>query len=222
MLDSPIADVVRHWCSATYPPFGHGLMTSPASAIPHITAKYARFGRAPGAERYGLSGAVTENLLGRLFTVKVTGLFFSLRTVGVRIRLPSDELVLRHLWDSDDQAVVSAVNSQDELKPVANGTRPLGCRAHVTLALAPDVSAVETGFDLLRVVDAELSHRPGQHVAIVPGGSVRCVTVQMPTPSPARLYPRARFVTSPPDHDYVYVFDLDVPQHHRVLFAAVY
>lgn len=220
--NSPISDIVHHWCSATTPPFGHGLTTSPASGIPHITAKYARFGRAPGAERYGLSGAVTENLLGRLFTVQVTGLFFSLRTVGVRIRLPSDDLVLHHLWDSDDQAMVSSVSFQGDMNVALNRTRPSGCRAHVTLALAPDVSAVETGFDLLRVVDAELSNRPGQHVAIIPGGSVRCVTVEMPTPSPERPHQHTRFVTSPPDHDYVYVLDLDVPQHHRVLFAGVY
>ncbi|KAF8565437.1 hypothetical protein P879_03175 [Paragonimus westermani] len=225
MSDSAsVMDVLRHWYSATYPAFGSGLRTSHASSVPHITAKYARFGHAPDAERYGLSGAVTSSLLGRLFTVQVTGLFFSLRTVGLRIRLPSDDLVLRHLWSSDDQAVLSNGSAvlEASLDPVVPPQRPVGCRAHVTLALAPDVSAVETGLDLLRVVDAELAQRPGHHVAIIPGGSVRRVTVQQPATSPTRRGSQPQFVTAPLGCDYMYVFDLDFPQHHRVLFAGAY
>ncbi|KAF7233784.1 hypothetical protein EG68_07277 [Paragonimus skrjabini miyazakii] len=224
MSDSAsVMDVLRHWHSATYPAFGSGLRTSHASSVPHITAKYARFGHAPDAERYGLSGAVTSSLLGRLFTVQVTGLFFSLRTVGLRIRLPSDDLVLRHLWSSDDQAVLSDGSAvlEASFDPVVSSQRPVGCRAHVTLALAPDVSAVETGLDLLRVVDAELAQCPGHHVAIIPGGSVRRVTVRQPATSPTRGS-QPQFLTAPLGCDYMYVFDLDFPQHHRVLFAGAY
>ncbi|GAA36195.2 2',3'-cyclic-nucleotide 3'-phosphodiesterase [Clonorchis sinensis] len=227
---APITDVLRHWHSATLPTFGVGLKTSRAASVPHITAKYARFGRAAGAQQYALSGAVTESLLGRLFTVQVTGLFFSLRTVGVRIRLPADDLVLRHLWASDDQAALSTDRTEfADLPDIMMNSehaeqthRPLGCRAHVTLALASDVSAVETGLDLLRIVDSELARRPGEHVAIVPGGSVRRVTVKKPSVSPSSRGQNPQFTTAPLGHEYMYVYDLDEPQHHRVLFAGAY
>ncbi|KAF6775928.1 hypothetical protein AHF37_03727 [Paragonimus kellicotti] len=88
--------------------------------------------------------------------------------------------------------------------------RPVGCRAHVTLALAPDVSAVETGLDLLRVVDAELAQCPGHHIAIIPGGSVRRVTIRKPATSPTRGS-QPQFLTAPLGCDYMYVFDLDFP-----------
>ncbi|CAL8068792.1 unnamed protein product [Calicophoron daubneyi] len=220
-----VAEIVQHWRSATIPEFGSGLESIKIPSVPHITAKYARFGRASGAEQYGLSGAVTESLLGKLFTVQVSGLFLSTRTVGARINLPADEMVLHHLWASDDQANLSRSGSSDHIDNV-NGMdhprRPIGCRAHVTLAVAPDVSAVETGLDLLRIVDAELAHQPGEHVAIVPGGSVRRVTVLKPALSPSEQNGIPHFGTAPPGREYMYVLDLDKPQHYRVLFVGAY
>ncbi|KAA0194372.1 2' 3'-cyclic-nucleotide 3'-phosphodiesterase [Fasciolopsis buskii] len=226
--------LLQHWHSATEPCFGQGLQQSKAAAIPHITAKYARYGRAPGATQYGQSGAVSQSLLGQLSTVQVTGLFISLRSVGVRIRLPADDLILRHLWGGEDQAVLSVDRSAYDgnfngfighLGYPHQEYRPPGCRAHVTMALAPDVSAVETGFDLLRIVDSELAYRMGDHVAIIPGGSVRRVTVRSPAispNSPVSPFPPPKFGTTAPGYEYIYVFDLDQPQHHRVLFAGVY
>ncbi|THD21409.1 2' 3'-cyclic-nucleotide 3'-phosphodiesterase [Fasciola hepatica] len=231
---TPSETLLQHWYSATEPCFGQGLQQSKAATIPHITAKYTRYGRAPGASQYGQSGAVTQSLMGQLSTVQVTGLFISVRTVGVRIRLPADDLILRHLWAGEDQAVLSVDRSAYDGN--FNGFlgqsgyphqeyRPPGCRAHVTMALAPDVSAVETGFDLLRIVDAELAYQMGDHVAIIPGGSVRRVTVRSPATSPnspITPFPLPQFGTTAPGYEYIYVLDLDQPQHHRVLFAGVY
>ncbi|VDP88332.1 unnamed protein product [Echinostoma caproni] len=231
LSDATLETLLQHWHSATEPSFGQGLQQSKAATLPHITAKYARYGRVPGASQYGQSGAVMNSLLGRLFTVQVTGLFVSVRTVGVRIRLPADDLVLRHLWSSEDQAVLSVDRSA--YNGDFNGFigqsgyphqeyRPPGCRAHVTLALAPDVSPVETGLDLLRIVDAELAYQTGDHMAIVPGGSVRRVTVRRPATSPTSPVAPPQLGTTAPGYEYMYVLDLDQPQHHRVLFAGVY
>lgn len=50
--------------------------------------------------------------------------------------------------------------------------RPAGSRAHVTLALAPNVPAVETGFDALRIVDAEMARRPDASQFPMPDGAL--------------------------------------------------
>ena len=84
------------------------------------------------------------------------------------------------------------------------------------------MSAVQTGLDLLRVVDMELNNQPGDHVAVVKNGSVRRVTVAQPPTSPT--YPPENMLTqiAPPGYEYMYVFDLDFPHHYRVLFAGAY
>ncbi|CAH8523562.1 unnamed protein product [Heterobilharzia americana] len=234
--DSTVKDVVTHWESATIPDFGTGLKTNSSPSIPHITAKYSRYGRSSGAERYALRRSVTENLLGKLFTVQITGLFITPRTVGARVQLPNDEVAIRHLWASDDQEVVFPDNCG--IMPM---NRPTGCRAHVTLALAPGILPVETGRDLLRVVDMELNNRPGDHVAILKNGSVRRLIIPKlySNTSPDHLvslvtdnlnrYPSNNYCyangisqVSVPDYETVYVYDLDFPHHYRVTFAASY
>ncbi|CAH8841195.1 unnamed protein product [Trichobilharzia szidati] len=239
--DATVHNVLSHWESATIPDFGTGLKTSKSSSIPHITAKYSRFGRASGAERYALRRSVTENLLGKLFTIQITGLVISTRTIGARVRLPNDEVVIRHLWASDDQEVVFPDNCG--IMPM---NRPTGCRAHVTLALAPGVSPAETGRDLLRVVDMELNNRPGDHVAIMKNGSIRRLIIPklQLNSSPDHQFTQTTMVGNSnnhyphdgnycyasngvpqnyvPDYETIYVYDLDFPQHYRVAFAASY
>ncbi|CAH8480486.1 unnamed protein product [Schistosoma turkestanicum] len=234
--DSTARDIITHWESATIPDFGTGLKTCSTPSIPHITAKFSKYGRASGAEHYALRRSVNETLLGKLFTVQITGLVITSRTIGARVKLPNDE-VIRHLWASNDQEVVFPDNT--DIAPVI---RPTGCRAHVTMALAAGVSPVETGLDLLRVVDMELNNRPGDHVAVVKNGCVRrliipkshsntspehCL-VQMPNnnsnyhPRNNNIYVNGTSPVSPSDYEIIYVYDLDFPDDYRVTFAASY
>ncbi|VDN34428.1 unnamed protein product [Dibothriocephalus latus] len=87
-------------------------------------------------------------------------------------------------------------------------TRPAGCRAHVTLALAAGVSPVETGLDLLRLVDAETAGTQDIPIIPMPDGSVYDFVVS-DTQSP-----------SSPDH--IYYYEFSAPQTCRVLFGAHY
>ncbi|CAH8510158.1 unnamed protein product [Schistosoma rodhaini] len=234
--DATVQDVISHWESATIPDFGTGLKTCNTPSIPHITAKFSKYGRATGAEHYALRRSVNENLLGKLFTVQITGLVITSRTIGARVKLPNDE-VIRHLWAAEDQEVVFPDNIG--IMPV---NRPTGCRAHVTMALATGVSPAETGLDLLRVVDMELNNRPGDHVAIIKNGSVRRLIIPkvhcntsperhlVQVPNKSNYHPRNNnnfYVNSissvpPSDYETIYVYDLDFPQHYRVTFAASY
>ncbi|KAH8862055.1 2',3'-cyclic-nucleotide 3'-phosphodiesterase [Schistosoma japonicum] len=240
--DATIQDVLTHWESATVPNFGTGLKACSTPSIPHITAMYSKYGRAFGAEYYALRRSVNETLLGKLFTVQITGLVISPRTIGARVKLPNDE-VIRHLWASDDQEVVFPGNCG-----IIHVSRPIGCRAHVTIAVAPGVSPVETGRDLLRVVDMELNNQPGDHVAIIKNGSVRRLVIPKLSSNTSPEHCLAQVTTensnyhlcnsndhnmnhvyadcgsqiSLSDHEAIYVYDLDFPHQYRVTFAASY
>ncbi|KAM7539568.1 hypothetical protein Aperf_G00000043423 [Anoplocephala perfoliata] len=141
--------LAKFWSSAVNPPFGQPSEYTKVSR-PHCTAFFSKFGRATGAVEYANRSSVRESLLGVIHSLCLVGLFITKRTVGLRVRFDlSDQL---KLWGgSDDEAVDGYIPDQ---------SRPRGCRAHVTLALAPGIPALETGFDVLRIVDAELSHRP--------------------------------------------------------------
>lgn len=228
--DDTIQKVLEHWQSATIPDFGIGLQSSCFASRPHVTANYVRYGKMRGAEKYALSKAVSDGLLGCLSTIQITGLFLTSRTIGAKVQLPLDDPIVKHLWASDDQVFLengqhpNTDHSNQPFDNIPKVTRPTGCRAHITFALAPDVPAVETGLDLLRIVDKELMGHSGEFLATVKSGSVRRVSINKS---------KTRFVYPNPDSDvtqsplemeleFAYVLDLDFPQSHRVLFSGSY
>nr|CDS31910.1 Vam6:Vps39 protein [Hymenolepis microstoma] len=145
-----INHLAKFWSSAVNPTFGEPSESIIKVSRPHCTTFFSNFGRATGAIEYSNRSAVREGLLGFVQSICLEGLFVTKRTVGLRVKLSGDEQM--NLWGGlDDEPV-------DGYAP--NEPRPKGCRAHVTLALAPGISAVETGFDALRIADSELLSRP--------------------------------------------------------------
>ncbi|KAL5111378.1 2'3'-cyclic-nucleotide 3'-phosphodiesterase [Taenia crassiceps] len=157
------------WSSAVNPCFGSAPETHETVKLsrPHCTAFFARYGHVPGAFEYAQRSAVREALLGFIRTFCVEGLFITKRTVGLRI----------HLTDPDQFALWGGLDNEPvgECEPARS--RPPGCRAHVTLALASGVPAVETGFDALRIMDAELDQRPDVCKIDMPDGVLREILV---------------------------------------------
>ncbi|VDM36054.1 unnamed protein product [Hydatigera taeniaeformis] len=153
------------WSSAVNPWFGD--VSEPyrtdKPARPHCTAFFAQHGHAPGASEYAQKTAVREALLGSIDELCVEGLFITKRTVGLRI----------HLSDPDQLALWGGLDNEPVDGHVTPQSRPQGCRAHVTLALASGVPAVETGFDALRIMDAELRQLPDVYTADMPDGILR-------------------------------------------------
>lgn len=86
--------------------------------------------------------------------------------------------------------------------------RPPGCRAHVTLALASGVPAVETGFDALRIVDAELDQRPDVCKIDMHDGVLREILASSSVDS-----------TSP---DYVFYYQFSTSKTARLMYTACY
>ncbi|VDD78062.1 unnamed protein product [Mesocestoides corti] len=162
--DVDSSKLAGHWSSAVNPPFGSPPKTGRGvtPTWPHCTTKFSQFGRAPGAQEYANRSAVCQSLLGAIHSLSVLGLFITARTVGLRLHLEGDDQLA--LWDGEDNESVDGC--------VPPKPRPVGCRAHVTLALAAGVSAVETGIDALRIVDAELSGRPDTTQISMPGGDL--------------------------------------------------
>uniref|UniRef100_A0A183SRU5 2',3'-cyclic-nucleotide 3'-phosphodiesterase n=1 Tax=Schistocephalus solidus TaxID=70667 RepID=A0A183SRU5_SCHSO len=204
--DVEAAELATFWTSMVNPPFGGPAVTAetrsqgfPKPSRPHVTSMFCAAGKSPGSKEYAESKAVAEALLGALHTVFISGLFVSSRVVGLRIHL--DENLL-NLWKGEDNAVVSEA---------PQSTRPAGCRAHVTLALAAGVSPVETGVEVLRIVDAETDGTQNTTVIPMPDGSVHDFVL---------LGTRAPSPSSSPDHIYYYKFS--VPRTCRVLFGAYY
>ncbi|VDO05129.1 unnamed protein product [Rodentolepis nana] len=151
-LDSNIDrnHLAKFWSSAVYPTFGEPSESIIQVSRPHCTTFYSNFGRATGAIEYSNRSAVRKGLLGCIQSICLEGLFVTKRTIGLRVKLSGDEQM--DLWGGLDDEPVDGY-APDE-------PRPKGCRAHVTLALAPGIAAVETGFDALRIADSELLSRP--------------------------------------------------------------
>uniref|UniRef100_A0A5K3FWI3 2',3'-cyclic-nucleotide 3'-phosphodiesterase n=2 Tax=Mesocestoides corti TaxID=53468 RepID=A0A5K3FWI3_MESCO len=199
--DVDSSKLAGHWSSAVNPPFGSPPKTGRGvtPTWPHCTTKFSQFGRAPGAQEYANRSAVCQSLLGAIHSLSVLGLFITARTVGLRLHLEGDDQLA--LWDGEDNESVDGC--------VPPKPRPVGCRAHVTLALAAGVSAVETGIDALRIVDAELSGRPDTTQISMPGGDL---LREIPVTSP-----------SGPEHfDHVFYCQFKNPRTARLFFSAFY
>ncbi|VDK34281.1 unnamed protein product [Taenia asiatica] len=203
-LDVDRDQLATFWSSAINPYFGGApepLQTVKISR-PHCTAFFARYGHVPGASEYAQRSTVREALLGSIRAFCVEGLFITKRTVGLRI----------HLSDPDQFAVWGGLDNEsvdgcgEKLVPARS--RPPGCRAHVTLALASGVPAVETGFDALRIMDAELDQRPDVCIIDMPDGILREILASSSANS-----------RSP---DYVFYYQFSTPKTIRLMYTAFY
>ncbi|XP_028674528.1 2',3'-cyclic-nucleotide 3'-phosphodiesterase [Erpetoichthys calabaricus] len=101
----------------------------------HCTTKYCDYGSAEGASEYSEKKAVKDNY-GAAFKLAIEALFITPRTLGARVKLTKDQLLL---WPEDDEEQ-------------CNASLPFGSRAHITLGVAPGVQDVQTGIDLLEMV----------------------------------------------------------------------
>ncbi|KAM9346242.1 2',3'-cyclic-nucleotide 3'-phosphodiesterase [Symphorus nematophorus] len=113
----------------------------------HCTTKFCNYGKAEGAKEYTQNPAV-KDLYGSVFELSLTTLFVTPRTVGARVSLTEEQLVL---WPADAEKAVES-----------GASLPLGSRAHVTLGCAEGVEPVQTGFDLLDILALQHSGQQGE------------------------------------------------------------
>ncbi|NWX93832.1 CN37 phosphodiesterase, partial [Nothoprocta ornata] len=123
----------------------------------HCTTKYTDFGKAAGAEEYAQQEAV-KAAYGRGFTLSISALFVTPKTVGARVELSEQQLPL---WPGDADKVTPADNL------------PKGSRAHITLGCASGVEAVQTGLDLLEFVKLEKAGNKGEDMGLLGGGKLQ-------------------------------------------------
>ncbi|KAF5918095.1 2',3'-cyclic-nucleotide 3'-phosphodiesterase isoform X2 [Diceros bicornis minor] len=114
----------------------------------HCTTKFCDYGKATGADEYAQQDAVKKSY-GKAFTLAVSALFVTPKTTGARVELSEQQLLL---WPND----VDRLSPSDSL--------PRGSRAHITLGCAADVEAVQTGLDLLEILQQEKGGSRGEEV----------------------------------------------------------
>ncbi|XP_034566591.1 uncharacterized protein cnp [Notolabrus celidotus] len=105
----------------------------------HCTTKFCDYGKAEGAKEYAANPAVTESY-GSVSELSLSALFVTPRTVGARVSLTDEQLLL---WPAD---------AEKEADVPAAASFPRGSRAHVTLGCAEGVEPVQTGLDLLEIL----------------------------------------------------------------------
>lgn len=87
---------------------------------------------------------------GSVSELSLTALFVTPRTVGARVSLSEEQLLL---WPPNAEKVVEAASSL-----------AAGSRAHVTLGCAEGVEPVQTGLDLLEILALQQSGQQGESV----------------------------------------------------------
>ncbi|XP_073350765.1 2',3'-cyclic-nucleotide 3'-phosphodiesterase [Pagrus major] len=123
----------------------------------HCTTKFCDYGKAEGAKEYAQIPAV-KDLNGSVFELSLSALFVTPRTVGARVSLTKEQLVL---WPADAEKEVESAASL-----------PLGSRAHVTLGCAEGVDPVQTGLDLLDILALQQGGQQGELVEEMELGSL--------------------------------------------------
>ncbi|XP_054463485.1 2',3'-cyclic-nucleotide 3'-phosphodiesterase [Anoplopoma fimbria] len=102
----------------------------------HCTTKFCDYGKVEGAKEYAQNPAVND-FYGSTFELSLSALFVTPRTVGARVSLSEEQLLL---WPAEAE------------KEAGSDSLPLGSRAHVTLGCAEGVEPVQTGLDLLEIL----------------------------------------------------------------------
>uniref|UniRef100_A0A4W5R5A7 2',3'-cyclic-nucleotide 3'-phosphodiesterase n=1 Tax=Hucho hucho TaxID=62062 RepID=A0A4W5R5A7_9TELE len=132
-----------------------------ANGALHCTTKFCDYGKAEGAKEYADKPAIKE-LYGSAFELSLSALFVTPRTVGARVSLSEDQLIL---WPADaEKEAVSVV-------PAA-ATLPAGSHAHITLGCAEGVEPQQTGFDLLEILALQQEGQEGELVEEMELGSL--------------------------------------------------
>ncbi|KAF7668734.1 hypothetical protein LDENG_00290980 [Lucifuga dentata] len=127
----------------------------------HCTTKFCNYGKADGAKEYAEQPAVRD-LYGSVFELSLSALFVTPRTVGARVSLTEEQLVL---WPSDAE-------KEAEAAVPAAASLPLGSRAHVTLGCAEGIEPVQTGLDLLDILVLQQGSQQGELVTEMELGSL--------------------------------------------------
>ncbi|ERE68445.1 2',3'-cyclic-nucleotide 3'-phosphodiesterase-like protein [Cricetulus griseus] len=105
----------------------------------HCTTKFCDYGKATGAEEYAQQDVVKRSY-SKAFKLSISALFVTPKTAGAQVVLNEQQLLL---WPSDVD------------KPSSSESLPPGSRAHITLGCAADVQPVQTGLDLLEILQQE-------------------------------------------------------------------
>ncbi|XP_072224220.1 2',3'-cyclic-nucleotide 3'-phosphodiesterase [Leuresthes tenuis] len=132
-----------------------------SKGILHCTTKFCNYGEAEGAKEYAQNPAV-KNSYSSTFELLLTALFVTPRTVGARVSLTEEQLLL---WPADAE-------KQGESALPAAASLPLGSRAHVTLGCAEGVEPVQTGVDLLQILALPQEGQQGEVVEEMELGSL--------------------------------------------------
>ncbi|XP_034750683.1 2',3'-cyclic-nucleotide 3'-phosphodiesterase isoform X2 [Etheostoma cragini] len=122
----------------------------------HCTTKFCDYGKAEGAKEYAEKPAV-KNFYGSAFELSLSALFVTPRTVGARVSLTEEQLLL---WPADAE------------EEAGSPSMPLGSRAHVTLGCAEGVEPVETGLDLLQILALQQEGHQGELIEEMELGSL--------------------------------------------------
>ncbi|XP_051243333.1 2',3'-cyclic-nucleotide 3'-phosphodiesterase [Dicentrarchus labrax] len=123
----------------------------------HCTTKFCDYGKVEGAKEYAQNPAV-KDFYGSVFELSLSALFVTPRTVGARVSLTEEQLLL---WPADAEKEVQSAASL-----------PLGSRAHVTLGCAEGVEPVQTGLDLLQILALQQEGQQGEPVEEMELGSL--------------------------------------------------
>lgn len=122
----------------------------------HCTTKFCDYGKAEGAKEYAQNPAV-KDFYGSVFELSLSALFVTPRTVGARVSLTEEQLLL---WPADAE------------KEAGSASLPLGSRAHVTLGCAEGVEPVQTGVDLLQILALQQEGQQGELIEEMELGSL--------------------------------------------------
>ncbi|XP_041673468.1 fibrous sheath CABYR-binding protein [Cheilinus undulatus] len=125
----------------------------------HCTTKFCNYGKAEGAKEYADNQAV-KDLYGTVSELSLSALFVTPRTVGARVSLTEEQLML---WPAD---------AEKEADVPAAASLPRGSRAHVTLGCAEGVEPVQTGLDLLEILALQQEGQQGELVEEMELGSL--------------------------------------------------
>ncbi|GCB63632.1 hypothetical protein scyTo_0013225, partial [Scyliorhinus torazame] len=132
-------------------------------SVLHCTTMFCDFGEVPGCKEYASSEAVVRDYA-KAFTLNVTELFVTPRTVGARVLLDKCQV---QLWPRDE-AREGGGDSEEKVE------LPFGSRSHITLACAPGVRSVQTGLDLLEILKLEKEDKKPECQTQTEKGLLRC------------------------------------------------
>ncbi|XP_072163601.1 2',3'-cyclic-nucleotide 3'-phosphodiesterase-like [Diadema setosum] len=132
------------------------------SIMLHCTAFYSNYGEVAGTEDY-VSKEPVRKAIGKALRVQVIGLLVTPQSLGFRLKLNQEDLTL---WDEDDGASVDpaeggesaaisrTLDDQCIITPMSP-TCGTGSRAHFSVMSGPGVQPVQTGLDLVRLIEYE-------------------------------------------------------------------